>query len=364
MVNFKIIHKKFNIMEKKIALTSLLFLLLGISAFSQTYVVQVRPAGVKEWGYANAKGELLIPAKFRKCWEFSENGLAPIYDADKKQFYFINLKGETLKTEITDFKLIETFGFGLKGYDDGMVPIRQGDKWGYLNSEGKIAIPIKFDKVNPFKVGFAVVELDKKFIIIDKQGKETVVEVPNLTELKSISEKLAPFKTTDGKFGFIDINGKIAIAAQFLSVGYFEGGLAWAKTADKKLGFINTKGEWIIKPQFTEAKEFDSESGLARVKDGEKWAYVNKKGEVININISESLDDFFNGLAKGKKNEKIGFYNTKGEWAIEPKFDGARDFKNGYAAAKIGEKWGVIDKTGKWVTEPKWDDIKDVELVK
>jgi hypothetical protein len=351
-------------MKNKIILNLLLFYFFGYTAFSQNYVVQVRPAGVKEWGYANTKGELIIPAKFRKCWEFSEDGLAPTYDPDKKQFFFINLKGEILNTEITDYKLIEAFGFGLKGFDNGLVPVRQGEKWGYLNTEGKITIPIKYDKATPFNEGFAVVKNNETYIIVNKQGKEIPVDIANIDDLKPFSEQLAPYKTTTGKMGFVDVNGKIAIEAQFLSVGYFTGGLAWAKTPEKMVGFINPKGEWVIKPQFTDAKDFDPESGFARVKSAEKWVYVKKSGEVVNISISETLDDFFNGLAKGKKNEKIGFYNPKGEWVIQPQFDGARDFKNGFAAAKIGEKWGLIDKTGKWVTEPKYDDIKDVELVK
>jgi hypothetical protein len=351
-------------MKNKIILSTILLLGIGYLSFAQNYVVQVRPSGVKEWGYANQKGELIIPAKFKKCWEFSEDGLAPIYDPEKKQFYFINLKGEQLKTEITDFKLIEVFGFGLKGFDNGMVPVKLGDKWGFLNNQGKLIIPAKFEKVQPFKSDYTVAQNKDQFIILDKQGKEIAVSIPNISEIRAFTEKMAPFKTTDGKFGFIDNTGKVVIEAQFAGVGYFDKGLAWAKNTDKMAGFINPKGEWIIKPQFNDVKEFDPECGLARVKTGDKWAYINKAGEIININISESLDDFFNGLAKGKKNDKIGYYDAKGEWAIQPQFDGARDFKNGFATVKVGEKWGIIDKSGKWVTEPKYDDIKDVELVK
>jgi hypothetical protein len=351
-------------MKNKIALSIILSISFGFSAISQTYVVQVKPAGSKDWGYANVKGELIIPAQFKKCWAFSDEGLAPIYNPEAKEFYFINLKGEKLATEISGYKLIEAFGFGLKGFENGMVPVKQGEKWGYLNTEGKLAIPCKYDDASPFNEGFATVKINEKFIVLNKQGVETGIEIPNVKDIRSFSEKLAPFKTIDGKMGFIDVNGKVAIEAQFLSVGYFNGGIAYAKTADKMVGFINKKGEWAIKPQFLDVKGYDPECGLARVKSGEVWGYVNKSGEMVNINISETLDDFFNGLAKGKKNEKVGFYNAKGEWAIEPKFDNARDFENGYAAARVGEKWGIIDKTGKWVAEPVFDDIKDVKLVK
>lgn len=345
-------------------LSLLLTLLLGFSAFAQTYVVLVRPVGVKEWGYANLKGDLIIEAKYRKCIEFSENGLAAIYDAKLKQFYFINLKGETLQTEITDFKLQEVFGFGMKGFSNGFAPVKQNEKWGYLNTAGKLAIPAKYDKVTSFNRGYATVQRDGKFFVLDQNGVEFSVDVPNLADLNNFSGKLASFKTADGLVGFVDGSGKVAIQAQFQSAGDFHGGMAWVKNSSDKVGYINAKGDWALEPKYEAGRSFEPESGLARVKTGDKWAYVNKAGEFMYVNDSETVEGFSNGLAKGKKNEKFGFYNNKGEWTIQPQFDAARDFKNGYASVKSGEKWGIIDKTGKWVVEPTFEEMKDVELVK
>jgi hypothetical protein len=285
-------------MKKQISLSLVLVLLTGYQVFSQTYVILVKPVGMKEWGYANIKGELMIKAQFRKCTEFSEDGLAAIYDANSKQFYFINLKGETLKTEITDFKLFEIFGFGIKGFENGFVPVKQNDKWGYLNTDGKLAIPIKYDKATQFNSDHAVTQNGGKYFILDKQGKEIPVDIPLLTDLKPFSEQLAPFKTVEEKFGFIDVNGKVAIQAQYQGVGYFYAGLAWARKSDKTIGFINPKGEWVIQPQFVAAKDFDLESGLARVKVGDKWAYVNKTGEITYSKDSQITEDFSNGLAR------------------------------------------------------------------
>jgi len=351
-------------MKKKMTFSIILTLLLGYAAFAQTYVVMVRPAGVREWGYANLKGDLIIEAKYKKCIGFSNDGLAAIYDAKLKQFLFINLKGETLETEITGFKLIEVFGFGMKGFNNGFAPVKQNEKWGYLNTTGKLAIPAKYDKVTPFNSGYAAAQRDGKFFVLDKNGIESPVELPNLADLNDFSEQLASFKTAGDLVGFVDGGGKVAIQAQFQSAGDFHGGMAWAKNNAEKIGYINPKGDWILEPQYEAGKNFNPESGLARVKTRDKWAYVNKAGEIIYMNDSEIFDDFSDGLARGRKNDKFGFFNNKGEWAIPPQFDGARDFKNGYASVQSGEKWGIIDKTGKWVVEPKFEEIKDVELIR
>lgn len=348
----------------KKSITSILTLLIGISAFAQTYVVMVRPAGVKEWGYANLKGDMIINAQYKKCVSFSEEGYAAIYDGNKKQFFFINLKGETLTTEITGYKLIEILGFGIKGFYDGFAAVKVGDRWGYLNTAGKLAIPVKYEKVTVFNSGHAAVQRDGKFIVLDHQGTEYPVDFPGIVDLNDFSENLASFKTDAGLIGFVDGTAKITIQPKFQSAGDFHGGLAWAKSTSGTIGYIDPKGEWVIEPKFDVAKNFDHFSGMMRVKSGDKWGYASKSGDVVYMYDSELFDDFSDGLAKGKKNEKFGFFNNKMEWVIQPQFDGARDFLNGYAAVKSGELWGVIDKSGNWVIKPRFDEIKDVQLVK
>lgn len=352
-------------MKKTTLLSLLLILAIALRAFSQTYVTQVKPAGSKVWGYADLKGELIVPAQYDKCYAFSGSGWAPIYQSKGKEFYFINLKGERLDTEIKGFRLIEgMFGFDIRGFEDGLVPVKVGDKWGFLSTSGKLAIPAKYDAVTDFNGGHVPVKTGGKYFVLNTKGEESAIEGSGILDVNHFSESLAPFRAADKQFGFIDQEGKIAIQAQFESVGYFQDGLAWAKTTDKTVGFIDKKGEWVIKPTFAVAKDFDHESGLARVKTGDKWAYVSKTGDMTDPGDTDIYEDFSNGLARGRKNGKFGFLDSKGSWVIEPEFDGSRDFKNGYASVKKGEKWGVIDKTGKWIIEPSFDGIKDMELVK
>lgn len=348
---------------KRTVLLSLALIAAATSAFSQRYLVQVKPVDSKKWGYANEKGELVISPQFEKCHKFSADGLAPIYDTKNRQYYFINAQGEKVATEVTDFKLIDRFGFDLEGFNDGLIPIRQGDKWGYMNAQGKVAIPAKFDKVTGFAGGHAVGTINKTAYILDTQGKESALEA-GVVEVREFSEGLAPYRSADKKFGFVDGSGKVTIKSQFESVGYFSDGLAWAKTSDGKVGYINKTGEWAIKPQFTAGKDFDASTGLARVKTGDSWGYVTKQGEALNVSDTEEWGDFSDGLAEGRKGGKSGFFDANGKWVIEPQFDGTRKFKNGYAAAKKGDKWGMIDKQGKWVIDAQYDRVMDLELVK
>ena len=342
-------------MKNKTLFSFIVLLLAVCNAFAQTYITQVKPAGQKKWGYATLSGELIIPAQYEKCYKFSGEGLAAIYDTDQRQYYFITTKGEKLATDISSFKLIDGFGFDLEGFTNGLAPVKQGELWGYLNSKGKLAIPTKYDDAVEFNGGFAVAKNGEKYVVLNTKGEEFPVDVAGIVDLKHFSEGLAPYRTVDKKFGFIGTDGKVVIQAQFLSVGYFNNGLVWAKSDKGALGYINKKGEWAIKPQFDAGKDFDLESGVARIKKDDKWAYVNKAGEVMYVKDTDLYGDFSNGLAMGRKNSLVGFYDAKGEWVIKPQFEAVRDFKNGYAAAKKDDKWGVIDKTGNWVMQPLFD---------
>jgi hypothetical protein len=352
-------------MKKIFLLLSLHLMYAAITPVAgQLLITQVKPSGSKYWGYANIKGELIIPAQFEKCYRFSPSGYATIYDTKERQYHFINTKGERLKTEISDFKIHDGFGFDVDGFVDERVAIKVGKTWGFLDASGKLAIPARYDDVTEFSGGYASAKSGGNFVLLNTKGDEIKPAITGITDIKTFSEGLAPFRGPDKKFGFLNSSGQVAIPAKFESVGYFRNGLAWAKTDGKLLGYIDTKGNWVIEPKFVAGKDFDEKAGLARIKTADgKWAYTNRKGEIIYVTDTDVWGDFKEGLADGRKNGKRGFYNNKGEWVIQPQFEGVRDFKNGYAAAKLGDKWGVIDKTGKWVIQPQYDGIKDMEKV-
>jgi len=348
-------------MNLKNITTAALALFTSTTMLSQTYVAMVKPEGSKEWGYIKVDGEYAIEPQFRKCAPFSENGWAIAQNPKNKEYQFINLNGEWLETEVTDFKLKSTFGFDMEGFSNGLVAIGKDRKWGYLAADGSLQIPLKYDNASPFDNGSAVVEKDDKHLIIDKQGNEYIAP-SKVYKIKDFKDGLAPFYTENKKEGFVNGKGEIAIEAKFERVGYFNGDLAWASNAEGKLGFINKTGEWVINPQFDAVKDFIAGEALTRVKKDDNWTYVNRSGEIVNLNV-EDKNDFSEGLSYGRKGELVGFYDTSGTWVIPPQFEAVRNFKNGYAAARKGDQWGLIDKTGAWVLQPEFASIKDVEKV-
>lgn len=244
-------------MKKTFVLLIVVCLITGLTAFSQDFLVLAQPDGSKTWGYYNTQGQEIIAPRFTKCAGFSADGFAPVYDSKLKEFYLIDTQGEKLETEIKGYKLQEIFGFGLKGFSEGYAAVELGEKWGFMNTAGKLIVPATFEKVIPFHSGFASGMKGGKFYIIDLQGREILVDIPSLEDVNKFSGGLATFKTLDGNVGYINGSGQVVIPAKFLSAGEFVDGIAWAKDKSEKVGFIDTKGDWVIKPMFEDIKDVE-----------------------------------------------------------------------------------------------------------
>ncbi len=112
-------------------------------------------------------------------------------------------------------------------------------------------------------------------------------------------------------------------------------------------GFINTQGKIAIGARFDDAKDFHN--GLAAVKLGEKWGYIDKTGQFVTEKVfdwvPEKLDEDLNCVQIGTK---WGYVNKTGNVVIQPQFDKAFPFSEGLAAVYFDDGWGYINTTGKF----------------
>jgi hypothetical protein len=347
----------------KNALTSLILAFVPVVGFTQTYIIKVKTEGSSMWGFANIRGEMIIPPKFKYCDSFSADGVVTAYEPKGDKVYFFNVKGELLAPTMN---FIYPGGFDYPTFCNGMAPVSTGNgKWGYLNTEGKVVVPFKYERTYEFRNGTGFAENDGHYFILKPNGEDFQIEITDISTMRRFEGGLAPYQNRAGKWGYIDPAGKAVVLAQFYSVGYFVGSAAWVRNDEFKVGFIKPTGEWIARPQFDKVGDFDPVSGMARVKtDKEGWRYMDMSGLLFRFDETSLFGNFSEGLALGRKDGQVGFFNNKFQWVIAPQFKGAREFRNGFAAVRKDELWGVIDREGKWVIEPKFTEIRDVEMVK
>jgi hypothetical protein len=97
------------------------------------------------------------------------------------------------------------------------------------------------------------------------------------------------------------------------------------------------------------------------VRVGNKWGYINKKGEFVARPTFENAWTFFEGLAAVKLHGKWGYIDPSGKVVIVPQFEDSGPtvkpigvFREGLAEVKIGSKWGFVNKEGKMVIPPRF----------
>lgn len=126
--------------------------------------------------------------------------------------------------------------------------------------------------------------------------------------------------------------------------------------------------EYLVPPQFNQTGLCFIDGVLMVTQDTEgvvKQGYINEKGELIAPPIYEETQyytgmhtagsGFSEGLAPVKKGEKWGYIDKSGKEIIPFRFEEASLFEGGAAAVKLGEKYGFIDKAGKMLIAPQYE---------
>ncbi len=126
----------------------------------------------------------------------------------------------------------------------------------------------------------------------------------------------------------------------------------------------------VIEPRFDAAHDFSE--GLAAVRVGQKWGYIDRTGEfAIEPRFRKEKGDdswgppvaaFSEGLARVRVGKQHGYIDRTGQFAIEPKFKACYRFSDGLAPAMIADyrsvddrfNYGYIDRMGEFVIAPRF----------
>lgn len=173
-------------------------------------------------------------------------------------------------------------------FENGFASVRNGEKWGVINTEGKEVVPCIYDMVNSFHDDLAAVCKNDKWGYVNTKGE---LIIPCIYEYANdFSEGLASVRK-NGKEGFINKKGEIAIPFKFEECGNFSEGLAYG--GDKKGHyFIDTdgnikihlpKGFYINTGSSNEGNPYpEFYNGTCNILVGDDYDYyINSKGEKV-----------------------------------------------------------------------------------
>jgi hypothetical protein len=147
----------------------------------------------------------------------------------------------------------------------------------------------------------------------------------------------------DGKYGFIDLTGRMVIPPTFDFAWQFSEGRA-AAWQHGRAGFIDRTGTFVIQPRFEYAKAFHE--GLAEMQLGGLWGFVDTDGQLTIQPQFEETRWFSQGRAPVRIDGRWGFVDKRGVLVIAAQYRQASLFENGRALVQLGDEWLVIDRSG------------------
>ena len=174
-----------------------------------------------------------------------------------------------------------------------LIPFRDGTRWGYCNTEGKIILPCIYNNAFPFTTTGAVVVLDNKYGLIDTKGKWMIPA--SFDSLGAFNNGMAVFKK-EGKFGLTDKTGKMTVPAEYKKIELQKSGFFLLSNGEYINGLANKNGELLLPAEYKEVSDFREGRLLVQKKSTDPWTILDEKGNtVFNMKYGEG---FFDNNAK------------------------------------------------------------------
>lgn len=203
---------------------------------------------------------------------------------------------------------------------DGLFPIEQNGKWGFIDKNFNVIIPAKYDKAFPFLGELTLVFLDKKCGYIDKKGNEVI-----------------PLRYDDGEAYFYQDSAEV--------------------TLNGKCGLINRNGYEVIPIKYD---KIERDENIVCV-------HLNGKCGIIDKNTSQEIIppikydniSYSKRLTAAQLNGKWALIDKFGKELTQFRYDHIRPF-NQYelAVVELNSKYGVINQDGKEIFPIIYDRIE------
>ena len=261
--------------------------------------------------------------------------LAPTFNSieEKQPYFFACSKTKGCSVYNGNLQLVLKGGYNsIELGCEGQFIVKKDGKYGVVSEKGAVILPLKYSNINSNKNGYTV-KLNQKAGLFNSEGKEII-----------------PISYHWVYTGKIDDNIPIV-----------------AELNDNNAGYINTKNEWVIPPTYQYAFAF--RQGVARVKKGRNYMYINLKGEPViqdfDNYVIQNFDNYViepsdNTYIVGVRKEcKYMVYDLNGN--LLDTYDGFINNWSGNAifGVKKGGKWGYIDGYGKVIVPFEYEEVNN-----
>ena len=292
-------------------------------------------------GYINDQAQLLVPPTYSDGGDFHE-GRARVSVTEMVLKPFENSRDQALYDSLfaLTMKKIRQAGEDRKKLEQvfnspvalKLVTLQTGrgekrDRHGFVDRQGKLAIPLQYDWAADFKAGLAKVRYgpDHRSALI-----ATHSQVSESDPLLSIPPPQKGATDTIRGFGYIDRNGKTVIPTIYESALRCRDSI-FIVSDGRKVQAVNSRNRVIVPPGYKQLHYCSSGLFIFKGIDAQGLVWQNRLDEKI------LLDPAF---------EEISYLNYQR-----------------FAVKRADGKWGIIDARGRWIRQPVFEYITSYQQV-
>jgi hypothetical protein len=180
---------------------------------------------------------------------------------------------------------------------------------------------------------------------IDFDGRIIKRELPPAEPTEEIfpsTEGLRGIKK-NGRYGFIDDEGRLRIANRYENIKPFSEGLAAIKIRNK-WGFINRDEKIIIQPAYEDAAPFEKNYSL--IKQNGLYGLLSRDGKLVLPARYNEIKILENGKLQLTVNGLQGLADQHGNVLLQPKYSSVTDLNNGFVIIHQDGKFGLVTLQG------------------
>jgi len=289
-------------------------------------------------------------------YPFRDEAMADV--ARSKQWYIPVKDGENWGYIDSNGQwLIEPCYEWAEPFSEGKALVYQNDLAGFINKRGEWIVPCVYEDAYSYSGSRAVVESTNGFGVISYLG-DTILD-PVYGDLGVFSGGMI-YASVDDKYGYFDKDGALSVSFKYDLAFDFKGNYAIVKK-DQYYGMIDQTGELVLPTEFS--KILLTNDSLAVVEQEEKYGLFHLNGDTLIPLSKDYIGLFHDQLALVIEGENYGYINSSGDTVISLNYDvtsetiNYADFKEGHAKYQYKGKFGLIDSIGERVYPAIFEDV-------
>lgn len=260
--------------------------------------------------------------------------------------------------------------------------VEQNNKWG-LFSSGKFLIEPKYIDMPQYidNLGLIVKNIQNKYGVVDINDKIIIPFIYDFIGNKfNVDTKIGGWNNKyiscvkNNKFGIVDYNNNIIYDFKFDRVTILDDFILFSES-NKACYLLNTLTNYKSDPLYydiqyiTDVTNDKKEKGYKRMplkgfykldrykegaNDGVTWSIINEEGKEVSNTFRHIYNSSENFVKLDLGSKTMSFFNLNNLKLINNIYEDIRDFSEGIAAVKKDGKWGFIDFNGNLIIDYKY----------